>query len=77
MTLVSIIITNYNRKDYLDRAIRSCIDQKISSDRVSKIIVIDDASIDESLKKIHYYLDKIDFFSSTINRGVGYLSNYS
>ena len=74
---VSAIILNYNREKFIDRAIRSCIDQNISSDRLSNIIVIDDASTDGSLKKIQYYLDKIDFYTSSKNRGAGYLSNYS
>lgn len=74
---VDIIILNYNRENFIDRAIRSAIDQQISIDRNSKVIVIDDASKDDSLKKIYYYIDKIEIFSSKKNKGVGYLSNYS
>ena len=37
---VDIIILNYNRENFIDRAIRSAIDQQISIDRNSKVIVI-------------------------------------
>ena len=73
---ITLVILNYNRERFIDRAIRSCLDQK-SSNRLINVMVIDDASTDNSLDKIHYYIENINFFSFKKNKGIGYLSNYS
>lgn len=43
----SIIITNYNRAEFLGRAIRSCLKQSLDKSRY-EIIVVDDGSTDNS-----------------------------
>lgn len=48
---ISVIITNYNREEFLGRAIRSCQKQSLPRDRY-EIIVVDDASTDNSLSVI-------------------------
>lgn len=53
--LASIIITNYNYSKFLNRCLRSCINQNLPK-RLYEIIFIDDASTDNSLKIIKSYL---------------------
>ncbi len=75
MTLVSIIITNYNRKDYLDRAIRSCLEQSTSRDIDIEVIVVDDASTDNSLRKLEMFKNSIKLIKHKKNLGVAVASN--
>ncbi|MCX6723794.1 MAG: glycosyltransferase [Candidatus Staskawiczbacteria bacterium] len=70
----SVIITNFNKKAYISRAIRSCLKQSLDRGRY-EIIVIDDASTDKSR-------DVIESFGSDIlpiylkdNVGVAEASN--
>jgi glycosyltransferase involved in cell wall biosynthesis len=51
---VSVIITNYNREKFVGRAIRSCLKQSLPKDRY-EIIVVDDASTDNSKEVIKSY----------------------
>lgn len=71
----SIIITNYNRAKFIDRAIRSCLDQILFSNIEIEIIVVDDGSTDESEKIINMYKDSIIFIKHEKNRGVAAASN--
>jgi glycosyltransferase involved in cell wall biosynthesis len=70
----SIIITNYNRKDFLGRAIRSCLKQSLPKDRY-EIIVVDDASTDESRDVIDGFKDKVVPVLLDKNVGVAEASN--
>ena len=45
---ISIAILNYNRAQFLDRAVRSCLDQYLSG-KTKELIIVDDASNDESI----------------------------
>lgn len=74
--LVSIIITNYNYSKYVSRAIRSCLNQSISSK--IEVIVIDDCSTDNSVKVIddNFTSEEIKKYFLEENRGVAYCSNY-
>ena len=47
--LVSIIITNFNKSDFVLKAINSCLKQKYKN---IEIVIFDDKSSDNSLKKI-------------------------
>jgi glycosyltransferase involved in cell wall biosynthesis len=67
----SIIITNYNNQKYLGRAIRSCLKQS----EPAEVIVVDDASTDNSLEVINSFGDKIRSVLLPINRGVATASN--
>lgn len=71
---VSVIITNYNRKQYLGRAIRSCLKQSLPSDRY-EIIVVDDCSTDGSQDVLAGYKDKIVSVCLDHNVGVAEASN--
>jgi glycosyltransferase involved in cell wall biosynthesis len=54
MITVSIIITNFNYSEFLDRSIRSAFTQDFPQDKY-EIIVIDDASTDRSTEIINSY----------------------
>ncbi len=54
-TLISIIITNFNKSDYVLKALNSCLSQKHKN---IEIILFDDKSSDNSLKKIINYKKK-------------------
>ena len=70
----SVIICNYNRKAYLGRAIRSCLKQSLLKNRY-EIIVVDDASTDESRDVIVGFKDKIVPVLLPENVGVAEASN--
>lgn len=71
---VSVIITNWNNKSYLGRAIRSCLKQSLSKDKY-EIIVVDDASTDESWDVIDGFKDRIVPIKLDTNVGVAEASN--
>ena len=54
--LISIIISNYNKSNFILKAVRSCIDQRYEQ---KEIIFFDDNSTDKSLKKIIDFKKKI------------------
>lgn len=70
----SVIICNYNNKAYLGRAIRSCLKQSIKRDRY-EIIVVDDASTDNSRDIIDGFKDKVVALNLEKNVGVAEASN--
>lgn len=74
--LTSIIITNFNREKFLDRCIRSCLDQIVFNKEI-EIIFVDDGSKDNSLKTISKYKDRIKIYSLKKNMGISYASNYA
>ena len=52
INLVSILIINYNNAKYIDRAIKSCLNQTYKN---IEILIFDDISKDNSKKKILKY----------------------
>ena len=64
----SIIITNYNYEKYLARAIRSAVNQSFDNDY--EIIVIDDASTDNSKNIIESFSGHIRKIYNDINIGL-------
>jgi len=68
---ISFLILNYNRASFLDRAIRSCLNQYIFGFE-REIIVVDDSSSDNSLEILAKYGDSIKVLTNTKNMGVGY-----
>ena len=54
-SLVTIIITNFNKSAYILKAINSCLNQKYEK---IEIIFFDDKSSDNSLKKIRNFRKK-------------------
>ena len=73
---ITIAVMNYNRVDFLDRSIRSCLEQVTSLlHQKIEIIVIDDCSTDKSISFLKNYKNQIRVFKNKINMGVGYSSN--
>ena len=72
---ISIIITNYNRVAFIDRAIRSCLDQSLGSEFSVEIVVVDDCSTDNSLKLLDMFRDDIILVQHKKNLGVAAASN--
>ena len=71
---ISFIILNYNRSQYLERAVRSCLNQYIFGfDR--ELIVVDDNSSDNSLELLKKYGNNVLVIRNSENMGVGYGSN--
>lgn len=70
----SVIICNYNNKAYLGRAIRSCLKQTLHRSRY-EVIVIDDASTDQSQDILVGYRDDIVAVLLKDNVGVAEASN--
>ena len=66
---VSIIIPVYNSEKFIQRSIRSAIDQNFDKNRY-EIIVIDDASADNTLKVIQPFRDSIRIIKHEENRGL-------
>ena len=69
---VSIIITNYNYGKYIDRCIRSCLNQNYSVglnnlNKDYEVIVIDDKSNDDSRERIKRYNEKNFRYKSSYN----------
>src|SRR5262249_25255030 len=66
MPKVSVIIITYNRAQYLQRAIRSVLNQTFQD---FEIVVVDDASTDETPEVVKAFSDpKIRYFRHPINR---------
>lgn len=71
MPLVTIVIINYNHEKYLKRRIESIINQTFQD---FDLIIIDDASVDNSINIITKYSNKIaQLIVNTHNSGSGYL----
>ena len=73
--LVSVIITAYNYARYLERAIRSVQDQSLDS-RNYEIIIVDDASTDETTVVLENYADSIRIFRMEKNIGLAAARNF-
>ena len=73
-TEIDIILPNYNSKDFIDKTIRSVLNQ---SYKKWKLIIIDDFSNLETRKKIKKYekFKKIKIFWLKKNRGAAYCRN--
>ncbi len=72
---ITIAILNYNRQNFLDRSIRSCGDQ-ILFNKQFEILVIDDGSVDKSIKKIKSLnLNNLRVIKNKKNMGIGFSSN--
>tara|TARA_Y100000294_G_scaffold15190_1_gene13574 strand:+ start:377 stop:1048 length:672 start_codon:yes stop_codon:yes gene_type:complete len=71
---ISLIITNYNRAEFIDRAIRSCLHQLILRRNI-EVIVVDDASDDGSLEVLQEFSKDVKIIVNDTNKGVAYCSN--
>src|SRR5438045_3484332 len=74
MISVSVIITNFNNKQYLGRAIRSCLNQSLDRKKF-EIIIVDDCSTDKSQDVIVGYKKEVVSVPLDTNQGVAEASN--
>lgn len=73
--LVSVIIVNYNTRDYLERCLHSLFEH---TKNVSfEVIVIDNASSDDSVQVIKYKYPKVTVIESDRNLGFGAANNHA
>ena len=72
MPEVSIIITNYNYGKYLSRCLRSCLSQKGA---LCEVIVVDDASTDNSMEALQPFNDEIKIIRNKKNVGCAESAN--
>ena len=71
---ITIAILNFNRSKFLDRSLRSCLDQ-ITTNKKIEVLVIDDNSKDNSVKYLEQFKRYIKIIKNKKNMGVGYCSN--
>ena len=76
---ITIAILNYNRSKFLDRAVRSCLEQSLTA-KTSEIIVIDDCSTDRSWEYLTHHkksFNLINIYKNKKNMGAGFSSNFA
>ena len=73
--MVSIIITAYNYEKYIERAVRSCLDQSLQNSQY-EILVINDYSTDNTKKILNNYSDEIRVFHLEKNSGLSAARNF-
>ena len=71
----SIIITCFNKKEFIARAIRSALNQKYIEKFKIEVIVIDDCSTDSSLEKIIDFENFITIIRNKKNKGLSFSRN--
>jgi glycosyltransferase involved in cell wall biosynthesis len=71
---VSIIITSYNREEYLSRAIRSALAQRFAREEF-EVVVVDDGSTDHSPQIARDYGNEIIFIRHDVNQGLPFARN--
>ena len=73
MCKVSIIMPLYNAEKYVEKAIRSILNQSFND---FELIVINDGSIDNSCNIVSTFNDdRLKFFNNDRNRGIAYTRN--
>lgn len=72
--MTSIIITTFNYARYIERAIRSCLDQSMPKNKY-EIIVVDDASTDNTQQILSNYKEEIRIITFTENKGLAAARN--
>lgn len=73
---ISIIIINHNRENFLERSLRSCVDQIVFNKKF-EIIFVDDGSTDNSYKIAQKFLSNIRVYKLKKNMGISYASNFA
>ena len=72
--MVSIVITAYNYDKFIERAIRSCLEQSLPTNSY-ETIVINDASTDSTSKILENYSDLVRVFNLKSNIGLSAARN--
>lgn len=73
--MISLIITAYNYAQYIERAIRSALDQSLPKSEF-EVIVVNDASTDETAQILENYQDVVRVFNLTTNVGLSAARNF-
>ncbi len=73
--MVSLIITTYNYAQYIERALRSALDQSLSNGQY-EIIVVDDASTDKTREVLSNYTELARIFHLEKNVGLAGARNF-
>ena len=73
--MVSLIITTYNYANYVERAIRSAMDQSLNKDQY-EIIVVNDASTDHTAAILENYTEQVRIYNLTENLGLAGARNF-
>lgn len=73
--MVSIIITSYNYARYVERAIRSALDQTISHEQY-EIIVVNDCSTDETAEILENFSGEVRIYNLEKNLGLAGARNF-
>jgi len=72
--MISIVITTFNYSRFIERAIRSCLDQSMPKSKY-EIIVVDDASTDNTQQILNNYREEIKTITFTENKGLSAARN--
>jgi glycosyltransferase involved in cell wall biosynthesis len=72
--MVSLIITTYNYAQFVERAIRSSLEQSLPKDAF-EVIVVDDASTDSTSVVLENYRDDVRYFRLDQNAGLAAARN--
>ena len=73
--MVSLIITTYNYANYVERAIRSAMDQSLAKEQY-EVIVINDASTDHTAAILENYTDQVRIYNLPENLGLAGARNF-
>lgn len=76
LPVITVVIPSYNRADYISKAIESV---KKQSCPAWKLLIIDDASTDQTLKRIAPYLvdPRIRLIALSENKGISHVLNHA
>lgn len=75
-TDISIIVVNYNRAEFLERCLRSCIDQVVFNKKF-EVILVDDGSTDDSFSIAKKFKSSVISYKLKKNKGISYASNFA
>lgn len=73
--MVSIIITTYNYAQYIERSIRSAVEQSLAKDEY-EIIVVNDCSTDNTAVVLENYINDVRTFNLETNIGLAGARNF-
>lgn len=73
--MISLIITSYNYASYVERAIRSALDQSLDNSKY-EIIIVNDASTDRTEAVLENYHDECRVFNLKENVGLAAARNF-
>lgn len=74
--MVSIIITTYNYAKFVERAVRSALEQSLDESQY-EILVVNDASTDRTADVLANYIEEIRVFNLEENLGLAGARNYA